>query len=163
MSAFKKILVPTDFMPTAAEAFRTAVSLARTCGGEVVVAHVTRAPAVVVENGQVTPGSAVGQPLNLWNMFRALISDDPGVRVTHEVVVAARVSAAGIVGMLEKFECDLIVIGSHGHGRLRRFLRGSLTDEIVRNVHCPVLVVKAPVTRPHATAKSAPGQSERAA
>ena len=52
MSVFKKILVPTDFLPAAAEAFRTAVSLARTGGGEVVVAHVTRAPAVVVENGE---------------------------------------------------------------------------------------------------------------
>jgi nucleotide-binding universal stress UspA family protein len=95
MTAFKKILVPTDFSPAAAEAFRAAVSLARTCGGEVVVAHVTRAPAVVVENGQVTPGSGAGKPLNLWNMFRALVPDDPAVNVTHEVVVAGRVSAAG--------------------------------------------------------------------
>src|SRR5262249_47421813 len=90
---------------------RTAVSLARTGGGEVVVAHVTRAPVVVVENGRVTPGSAAGEPLNLWNRFRALVPDDPGVHVTHEVVVAARVSAAGIVETLEEFGCDLIAIG----------------------------------------------------
>ena len=163
MTAFKKILVPTDFSPAAAEAFRTAVSLARTGGGEVVVAHVTRGPAVVVENGQVTPGTAAGQPLNLWNRFRALVPDDPGVQVTHEVVVADRVSAAGIVGMLEKFGCDLVVIGSHGHGRLRRLFRGSLTDEVVRNAHCPVLVVKAPATRPPAMAKSRAAQSGRVA
>src|SRR5262249_4886936 len=133
MTAFKKILVPTDFSPAAAEAFRAAVSLAKTGGGEVVVAHVTHAPAVVVENGQVTPGSDAGKPLNLWNMFRTLVSDDPAVHVSHEVVVAGRVSAAGILAMLEKFGCDLIVIGSHGHGRLRRLFRGSLTDEVVRH------------------------------
>src|SRR5262245_43749278 len=116
MTAFKKILVPTDFSPAAEEAFRTALSLAKTGGGEVVVAHVTRAPAVVVENGQVTSGRAAGGPRNLWNMFRALVPDDTGVPVRHEVVVAGRVSAGGIVGMLETFGCDLIVIGSHGHG-----------------------------------------------
>src|SRR5262245_31545581 len=109
MTSFKKILVPTDFSPAAAEAFRAAVSLAGAGGGEVVVAHVTRAPAVVVENGQVTPGSAAGKPLNLWDKFRAIASDEPNVHVTHEVVVAGRVSAAGIVGMLERFGCDLIV------------------------------------------------------
>jgi nucleotide-binding universal stress UspA family protein len=163
MTAFKKILVPTDFSPAAAEAFRTAVSLARTGGGEVVVAHVTRAPAAVVENGQVTPGRAAGQPLNLWNMFRALVSDDPAVHVMHEVVVAGRVSAAGIVGMLETFGCDLIVIGSHGHGRLRRLFRGSVSDEVVRRARCPVLVVKAPTTRPAAPAKSVTAQSGRVA
>jgi nucleotide-binding universal stress UspA family protein len=163
MTTFQKILVPTDFSPVAAEAFRAAVSLARTGGGEVVVAHVTRAPAVVVENGQVTPGSAAGQSLNLWNRFRALVPDDPAVQVTHEVVVAGRVSAAGIVGTLEKFGCDLIVIGSHGHGRLRRLFRGSLTDEVVRAAHCPVLVVKAPTARPLAPAKSVTAQSDRIA
>jgi nucleotide-binding universal stress UspA family protein len=156
MTAFKKILVPADFSPAAAEAFRTAVSLASTCGGEVVVAHVTRVPAVVVENGQVTPGSATGNPLNLWSMFRAAVSDDPSVHVTHEVVVAGWTSAAGIVGMLEQFGCDLIVIGSHGHGRLRRLLRGSITDGVVRHARGPVLVVKAP------TARAAPARPETA-
>ncbi len=148
MSAFQKILVPTDFSPAAAEAFRAAVSLAQTARGEVVVAHVTRAPAVVVENGQVTPGGDAGEPVNLGSRFRALVPDDPAVRVTHEVVVAGRLSTARIVGMLEKFGCDLIVIGLHGHGRLRRLLRGSLADEVVRHSQCPVLVVKAPATRP---------------
>jgi nucleotide-binding universal stress UspA family protein len=146
MTAFQKILVPTDFSPAAAEAFRAAVSLAKTGGGEVVVAHVTRAPAVVVENGQVTPAGDASKPLNLWNKFQTLVPDDPSVHVTHEVVVAGRVSA-GVVEMLEKFGCDLIVVGSHGHGRLRRFLRGSLTDDGVRHARCPVLVVKAPATR----------------
>jgi nucleotide-binding universal stress UspA family protein len=148
MTAFKKILVPTDFSSAAAEAFRAAVSLAKLGGGEVVAAHVTRAPAVVVENGQVTPGSDAGKPVNLWSRFRALVPDDPAVRVTHEVVVAGRMSTAGIVGMLENFGCDLIVIGLHGHGRLRRLLRGSLADEVVRHANCPVLVVKASATRP---------------
>ena len=163
MSAFQKILVPTDFTPAAAEAFRTAVSLAKTGGGEVVVAHVTRAPAVVVENGQLTPGGVADKPLNLWNTFREFVSDDPSVHVTHEVVVAPRASAAGIEGLLEKFGCDLIVIGSHGHGRLRRLFRGSLTDEVVRHARCPVLVVKAPATRPAAPAKPATAQTGRVA
>ncbi|OWK38215.1 universal stress protein [Fimbriiglobus ruber] len=163
MTAFKKILVPTDFSPAAAEAFRTAVALAKVEGGEVVVAHVTRAPAVVVENGQIIPGSTAAEPLNLWNMFRTAVSDDSNVPVTHEVVVAARVSAAGILGMLEKFGCDLIVIGSHGHGRLRRLLRGSITDGVVRRARCPVLVVKAPTARAAAPVKPATAQPRRVA
>lgn len=153
MSTFQKILVPTDFSLAAAEAFRAAVSLAKAGGGEVVVAHVTRAPAVVVENGQVTPGHDADKTTNLWNRFQAIVPDDPAVRVTHEVVVAGRVPAAGIVGMLEQFGCDLIVVGSHGHGRLRRLLRGSLTDEIVHRARSPVLVVKVPTTRPASPAK----------
>src|SRR5262249_27753924 len=97
VTAFKKILVPTDFPPAAAEAFRTAVSLARMGGGEVVVADVTQEPAVVVENGQLIPHRAAGKPLNLWDMFQTAVSDDPNVHVTHEVVMAGRVSAGRVV------------------------------------------------------------------
>jgi nucleotide-binding universal stress UspA family protein len=153
MSPFKKILVPTDFSPAAEEAFQTAVSLARACGGEVVVAHVARAPAVVVENGRVAPAGAAGQPLNLWNMFRAFVSNDPAVPVTHEVVVIPRVSAARVEGLLEKFGCDLVVVGSHRHGWVRRLFRASFTDAFVHRARCPVLVVKAPTGRPVSASK----------
>jgi nucleotide-binding universal stress UspA family protein len=113
---------------------------------KVIVAHVTRSPTVVVENGQVTTGSAASKPVNLWHKFQTLVPNDPDVRVTHEVIVVGRKSPAGTVRLLEDFGCDLIVIGSHGHGRLRRLLRGSRTDEVVRHAQCPVLVVKAPAT-----------------
>jgi nucleotide-binding universal stress UspA family protein len=145
MTAFKKILVPTDFSPAASEAFRTALALAESGGGEVVVVHVTPDVAVVVENGPVTTGRFAGKGHNLWDDFRASVSNDPNVRVSHELV-AGRVSASEIVALLEKFGCDLIVLGSHGHGRLRRLVRGSLTEQVVRQAHCPVLVVKVPTS-----------------
>src|SRR5262249_37908304 len=129
-------------------------ALAKAEGGEVVVAHIIRGPTVVVENGQITPGNATGKPLNLWNRFRAAESADPAVPVTHEVVVAPRVSVAGVLRMLEQFGCDLVVIGSHGHGRLRRLFRGSLSDEVVQHAQCPVLVVKNPPTRTPSPAES---------
>src|SRR5262249_52885659 len=142
MTAFRKILVPSDFSPAAAEAFRVAVTLAKATGGEVIVAHVARTPAVVVENGQFAAGDARTKPHNLWDDFRPAATDDTAVRVTHEVVVAGSLSSARVLELLEKYGCDLIVIGSHGHGRLRRFFRGSVADDVVRNARCPVLVVK---------------------
>jgi nucleotide-binding universal stress UspA family protein len=143
VTAFKKILVPTDFSPAAAEAFRVAVGLAAMGGGEVVVVHLAGDVAVVVENGPVTAGRSIGKGPNLWDNFRTAVTSEPNVRVTHELV-AGRVGAAEIVVLMEKFGCDLIVFGSHGHGRLRRVFRGSLTDQVVRYARCPVLVVKAP-------------------
>lgn len=40
-------------------------------------------------------------------------------------------------------ELDLLVIGSHGRGRLGRTLRGSVSGEVIRTAPCPVLVVPA--------------------
>ena len=51
MTAMKKILVPTDFSAHADEAFRVAHGLAKALGAEVVLFHIARPPAVVVERG----------------------------------------------------------------------------------------------------------------
>ena len=37
----------------------------------------------------------------------------------------------------------MIVVGSHGRGTVGRFLIGSVSDHVVRNAPCPVLVVRS--------------------
>ncbi len=37
---------------------------------------------------------------------------------------------------------DLIVVGSHGRGAVGRFLIGSVSDHVVRQAGCPVMVVR---------------------
>ena len=43
-----------------------------------------------------------------------------------------------------KFGCDLIVLGTHGRSGVRRWLTGSVAEEVIRRAPCPVLVVKVP-------------------
>lgn len=95
MTAFKKLLVPTDFSSTAAEAFRVAISLVRLSGGELVVAHVTRDLAVVTEHG-VAMTDAASAGTNEWDRFRD--AETPNVKVTHELVAAGQIPAKTLVG-----------------------------------------------------------------
>ena len=48
-----------------------------------------------------------------------------------------------ILDEAEAWGADLIVVGTEGHGAIVRFVLGSVTEEMVRNAPCPVLVVKA--------------------
>ena len=47
-----------------------------------------------------------------------------------------------IVALAEDTGIGLIVVGSRGHGGIRRALMGSVSDAVVRHAHCPVLVVR---------------------
>ena len=47
-----------------------------------------------------------------------------------------------IVILAEEIEAGLIVMGSRGHGRIRRALLGSVSDAVVRHAHCPVTIVR---------------------
>ena len=44
-------------------------------------------------------------------------------------------------------QVDLLVIGSHGHGTIERWLLGSVVEKVLRKATCPVIVV--PVRRGH--------------
>ncbi len=47
-----------------------------------------------------------------------------------------------IVHLAEEIGAGLIVIGSRGFGGVKRALLGNVADSVVRQAHCPVLVVR---------------------
>ncbi|PGH44596.1 Nucleotide-binding universal stress protein, UspA family [Micromonospora sediminicola] len=50
---------------------------------------------------------------------------------------------------------DLLVLGSHGHNRLRHTVLGSVSEECVRKASCPVVVVPVPVPAARASTEPA--------
>jgi nucleotide-binding universal stress UspA family protein len=156
MDTIQKILVPTDFSAHADAAFQVAQTMARLTGAEVILFHVARPPAVVLEGGQllIDPNK---KPGNLWDRFDNMPPGEPVVRVRHEVIVADRPGARHILEILDKLGCDLIVMGTHGRTGLRHLLFGSVAEEVVRLARCPVMVVKAPAPQPVAAAAEVSG------
>jgi nucleotide-binding universal stress UspA family protein len=47
-----------------------------------------------------------------------------------------------IVSAAEAEGVDLVVVGTHGRGTIGRLILGSVSDHVVRNAPCPVLVVR---------------------
>lgn len=67
---------------------------------------------------------------------------------TVEYRVARERAASAIVEAARSLECDLVVTGSRGRGRLRSMLLGSVATEVASDAPCPVLVARRPsVTR----------------
>jgi len=48
-----------------------------------------------------------------------------------------------IVEKAEELNSDIVIMGSHGHGLLRKMLVGSVTEAVLRQAHCNVLIVPA--------------------
>jgi nucleotide-binding universal stress UspA family protein len=67
--------------------------------------------------------------------------EESGVSVTKTHLREGRTDEE-IVALAEGIGAGLIVMGSRGHGRLRRALLGSVSDAVVRLAHCPVTIVR---------------------
>jgi nucleotide-binding universal stress UspA family protein len=67
--------------------------------------------------------------------------EESGVSVKETHLLEGRADEE-IVELAEEIGAGLIVMGSRGHGRLRRTLLGSVSDAVVRHAHCPVTIVR---------------------
>ncbi|GAA2787007.1 universal stress protein [Crossiella cryophila] len=59
----------------------------------------------------------------------------------HPVRTVVRQGYAGDVLTEEAAQADLLVVGSHGHGRLYSAVLGSISTECIRKATCPVVVI----------------------
>lgn len=140
----KKILIAVDDSPFAERAAKLGIELAEAVNAEVAFVHVFDATA--------TPAGAWGFPADrisamselegkrLLKKFHdgipAKISAD--LRV-HDFVESGN-PAAAIVDVAKNWRADLIVMGSHGRGKVAGILMGSVSQDVLRQAPCPILV-----------------------
>ena len=114
---------------------------------EVSVLHVERGVApyipgpfggyVMLPPNQIFSDRADEQAEALVERDAALLSSTHATELIEYGDPAKRICAAAI-----EHNIDLIVIGSHDHGAFNRFLHGSVSEEVLRDAPCSVLIAK---------------------
>jgi nucleotide-binding universal stress UspA family protein len=69
-----------------------------------------------------------------------------GFQVDARIASGSKV-AREILRVAELERCDLVAIATHGAGGLDRVMFGSVTDQVVRHSHVPVLVIRPAMSR----------------
>jgi universal stress protein A len=138
----RQILVPVDFSAASAHALQVATDWAERFSAELHLLYVIEPP-TVPQWGYAFLALREGK---LRKEAETQLSKFQK-RVPSSVAVSIEVRSGGgaeyeICELARKRKADLIVIGSHGAGRIRRALMGSTAERVVRHASCPVLVVR---------------------
>ena len=150
---FQRILIAIDDSLQAERALDTGVSLAHELGAYVLLVHVVNPAVAYAGAGELLATDILddlrkqGEDLLLRARMRA------GEAVAKESALLEGPAAREIVEAATEWDADLIVMGTHGRGRVASFLMGSTAQEVLRDARCPVLAVPEP---------PAPDQDERA-
>jgi nucleotide-binding universal stress UspA family protein len=139
MPAIQTILHPTTLSKVDRPAFRLAGSLARTHGARLVVLHVMK-PWYLYGRARVL-GAYLRQKMERWEALNQVRVADLDIHLEHRLTEGEPASA--ILRAAEELPCDLIVMGTHRRSGLRRLLKGSTAEAVVRKASCPVLTVGA--------------------
>jgi len=128
----KKIMVAYDEHLAAEKALDMAIEIAKATGGEIYI---------------VSAYMSVDNPSR--RAFLETLLEEAAEKVMREGVTAYTKLQAGskllgetLVRNAEDLLVDLVIIGSHNRGTLGKIMFGSVSDYVVRNLKCPVLIVK---------------------
>lgn len=156
----KRILYATDLSDNARYAFAYAATLANALDAKVYVLN-------VIEDPPSGAGSAISQFLgeerweelkktnqekvvdmlrerlqNFCNETQDELPECPFI--TQELLVKMGHPADTILRSAEEFDCDLVVMGSHGVGGIMGAMLGSTSRQVSRRCKRPVMIVRLP-------------------
>ena len=147
MSSFPtKILLATDGSEEAELATIRAMELAESTDSELHVVHVGVVPSFLVSY----PGT-LGYDGKLYEQIQEQSRErlrelSWRVKVAGGTVAGTHLRMGAvdleIVALAKELGADLIVMGCRGHRGMRRAIEGSVSDGVIRQAPCPVLVVR---------------------
>ncbi len=140
----KNILTAIDFSDQAQGVVKAAAEFARGDGAHLWLVHVAAPDPDFV--GYDTGPSHVrdDRAKRLHREHKTLQESaqwlrDAGIEVTPLLVQGH--TAETLNKLADKHEVDVIVVGSHGHSTLQKWIVGSVTEELLKTANRPVVVI----------------------
>jgi nucleotide-binding universal stress UspA family protein len=141
-----KVLLAVDDSTFSEAATHALIGQAKPKETEVRVLHVIEPIVVPGEGGLAIDWEAITQELR--KKGEALLTQTAQALRTAGFQVATAMEEGDpksvIADFAAKWPADLVIMGSHGHKGLDRFLMGSVSESVVRHAPCSVQVVRIP-------------------
>jgi nucleotide-binding universal stress UspA family protein len=146
---YKRILVATDGSTLSKKAVKTAISLAQTCGAELVALRVVPRNAVSAWDGAtwISPGDIAKIEAQWAQEAQGTVdevkqaAEAEGVR-TKALVMKSNLVAETILAAAKKHKAEMVVMASHGRKGIKRIVLGSETSNVLAHADLPVLVLR---------------------
>ncbi len=145
MQETRHILVPVDGSENSDKAVVQAVDLAKACAAVIDLLYVSYFDSGTddaVENISWLPDSVTG---STGKTSKAILEHAKTLvpeTIERHLHIETGIPAKKILDFAKRNEADMIVIGGRGLGIVEGFLLGSVSQQIIEQAACPVLVVK---------------------
>lgn len=140
--AYRNIMVAVDGSKESRLALADAIELAQDGNARLTLVHVAAPPPPMARTTAAGAFAVSELEASHEPLLRAAVEKVPrDLPVTSLLLHGA--PAQAIVGAAREHNIDLIVMGSHGRGRVSAALMGSVSQAVVHDSPVPVLVVHA--------------------
>lgn len=146
----KRILAPVDFSDVSKGVLKVASEIGENRNAEVTTIHVARNPDYAAKYGgfgaelvgTISPSRLLEDTRVELQSNLEILAKEIGSAVPIESVVVFGDPAKEILSFTEAGDFDLLVMGTHGHNMISRFLIGSVSEQVIRRAPCPVFLLR---------------------
>ena len=147
--AYRNILLALDGTKASLDALRVAEALVVKDGVRATIVHAYRSPYDGALSSIGIAGDVVPRYSSKWtydggSVLRSLLMEVSNDFARYDLVVEKADPVATIQKAVRRLNPDLLVLGTHGRGRLGRALVGSVANRVMTTAVCDVLVVPDP-------------------
>ena len=160
MPEIKKILYATDLSPNSAYALRFALNSAILYNAKIVILHVLDRPTsgcapirgvyideqkyqALFDEHVTETKEKIENRLN--QIYDKELKDNSGYAdIIQSIEVCEGFPAESILSMADGFNCDMIILGTHGKGILINTFLGSTAKRVLRRTRKPVFIIPLP-------------------
>ncbi|MGB2626472.1 MAG: universal stress protein [Candidatus Acidiferrum sp.] len=136
-----KILVTTDFSEVSDHALDYAISLAKRYDARIYLAHVITPDPFQFAEPQLAQATYEKVRQAAEEGITDILISGKLRGVPHEVLLEEGNVWPTLEKLIFDHEIDLVVVGTHGRGKVQKILIGSVAEEIFRQADCAVLTV----------------------
>jgi nucleotide-binding universal stress UspA family protein len=136
-----KILVTTDFSEVSDRALDYAIALARRYDARIYLAHVITPDPFQFAEPQLAQATYEKVRQAAEEGITDILISGKLRGVPHEVLMEEGNVWPTLDKLINEHEIDLVVVGTHGRGKVQKILIGSVAEEIFRQADCAVMTV----------------------
>ena len=137
----KKILSAIDFSTFTDTIFSYSVALCKKYDAKLFLIHVTTDLNRLLEHNETALDVEALQKSNIRYAQERLQELAKDLPIENEIIIRQGTPADIISRLASEQRSDLVITATHGKAGFKRFLLGSVTEKLIKTLHCPLLVL----------------------
>ena len=137
----KKILSAIDFSTFTDTIFSYSVALCKKYDAKLLLVHVTTDLNTLLEHSETALDVEALQQENIRYAQERLEERVKGLPLENEIIIGQGTPADIISRLASEQQADMVITATHGKAGFKRFLLGSVTEKLIKTLHCPLLVL----------------------
>lgn len=137
----QRIMCSVDFSDFTDTALTYSIALSREFNAKLFLVHVVIEVEPLLKSSEIALDVQALQKSHMDKAFEQLTTLVKKADIPYEILIAKGDPADRIRDLALEHRADMVITATHGNSGIKRLLLGSVTEKLIKTIHCPLLVL----------------------